>query len=268
MIKRIVIILLPMLAVLLLKFPLEAIFNSYGLSEGRSEYLAGIICRLLLVTIGIVLIRKMNFQQAAGLDTPFRIKNARAIVLPLLIFGAALYSNRSTYLIANQIDLMLFIVFVVSVGLAEELIFRGYLFPLIARHTKKIVLAMVLSSILFGSIHYINLFRQADNFSGITSQALFATCIGISFCGFLLRIQNIYVIGILHALFNLSFGSSQLKYMYDTPPTGSAESSDIASIITTLAVFGLIAVSGFVMKKWANDEVFFRKLLLKKEEIK
>jgi len=69
------------------------------------------------------------------------------------------------------------------VGLAEELAFRGFLFPYMAKYTGNILLSMVIASLIFGLSHYINLFKHPENIYGINTQVVFAFSMGMFFCG-------------------------------------------------------------------------------------
>lgn len=261
MFKHVAAILIGFVLLLALKIPIEQSLLNYDVSVGRSDLLAGLPSRILIVVVIIQLIKNKGFQNLFNLHSPFTVKYLPPVVFTLVIFLLALHANRFTYLEANAIDLIIFLLFSCLVGLAEELVFRNYLFPLIAQYTKKITLAMVISSIAFGLIHYINLYKYPDNFEGITSQVLLATCLGMYFCGLLLTTKNIYIVSVLHALFNISFGSSRLKYINAIDIPEQTTTTDMASIVATLTVFFLIAFSGWLLKRRADNKHFLEQLV-------
>ena len=248
--------------ILAFKLPIESLLLKLGLSEFESHHLAGIPSRVLIIVFSVFLIFKKNIQNVSGFSTPFKISNIQAVAFSLTIFLSVLYSKIDTFEDSGLSNIIIFLLSALLVGLTEEIAFRSLIFPLLAKQTNQIVLSMIVSSMIFGSVHYINLFKQPDNIAGISSQALLAFSIGMFFCGLLLRTRNIYVLGFLHFLFNISFGSGELKLLGESTVASTSSSFhwDFGSIVGTLTVFLLIAISGLVMKKLANDDEFLDEL--------
>jgi membrane protease YdiL (CAAX protease family) len=86
------------------------------------------------------------------------------------------------------------------VGWSEELAFRGVLFSAL-RTTVSIWPAMLLSSILFGSIHVLNGFGTGD-WSGAVVQAVSAAMSGLLFVAILIRTGSIIPAMVVHALWD------------------------------------------------------------------
>lgn len=100
------------------------------------------------------------------------------------------------------------LVSMLGVGLAEEIIFRGVLFNAYKEYfgdTKSgIFKTLFVSSVLFGSIHLINLISYPNLVVSTTAQVIYAT-----FYGFLMgivyyRSNNIWAVIILHCLVDFS----------------------------------------------------------------
>jgi membrane protease YdiL (CAAX protease family) len=155
---------------------------------------------------------------------------------------------------------------VVAVGILEEFVFRGIVFPLLIKsfQNKKNVLlwAAFISSFLFGSIHYVNLFEQPGNFVGITSQVFFATSIGVFFCGLMARTGNILIPAAVHALINFSFGAGVLKDGIGLLETAVESENGLNwnSIIPTSIFFIFIMLGGVFMLLKSNKSLLLRKL--------
>ncbi len=261
MIKQIVLFISLLLLILTLKIPIENVMLGLGFTEFNSRHIAGIPSRVFIILFSVYLIFKNKIYRASNLLTPYKAANLQALLIPLFLFLSALFANKTTFYNANIENILIFILSTLCVGFAEELAFRGFLFPYITKFTKNITLSMVISSLIFGLIHYINLFRAPENFYGITTQVVFAFSLGMSFCGLLLRTKNIYVLGVLHFLFNISFGNGELRELNQIIEMKERTPPDIPSITITLIVFALIAISGLVMKKMSNDNEFLEKLL-------
>jgi membrane protease YdiL (CAAX protease family) len=161
-------------------------------------------------------------------------------------------TNWSTYLNSNIELLILFSLSVSVVGIVEEFVFRGIIFPLFIRSSKTtdrpILISAVLSSLMFGIVHFFNIFSQPENIIGITSQVFFATSIGVFFCGLMVRTGNILIPIIIHALINFSFGAGELKqsmeYITDVENVSGVNWS---SIVPTTMFFSFIFIGGIYM---------------------
>ncbi len=93
----------------------------------------------------------------------------------------------------------------VAVGLYEELLFRGVLFPLFARafapNKRGLVLSIVFSSIIFGAVHLVNLFAGAGIIDTLL-QVVYSTLMG-GLCAFVLvQTHQIFFCVAVHTLFN------------------------------------------------------------------
>lgn len=160
---------------------------------------------------------------------------------------------------------MLFLCYTISVGLVEELVFRGVVFPLFMKGFLKskrpVLIAAVFSCFFFSALHFVNLFNQPENLIGITSQVFFALSIGVFFSGIMVRTQNIIVPIVLHILINLSFGSGELvNKVKDTTSVGQKTGVNWSSIIPTTIFFAFIFLSGVYMILKSDKKTIFNKL--------
>src|SRR5690606_2227881 len=124
-------------------------------------------------------------------------------------------------ILVSSFEKFLYLISCIATGFYEELFFRVLVFSLIWDYFRNkihdVLKSVLLSSLFFGLINFINLFKIQSY--AIVIQVLFAIGIGLLFQSILLRFKNILLIIGLHALINY-FG--MYKY-YLGFPSGNAE---------------------------------------------
>ena len=95
------------------------------------------------------------------------------------------------------------------VGGFEELAFRGFVFLLVLermkKNTKGAFLAILISSVLFGAVHIVNLFAGADPVS-VLLQIGYSSLIGALTSVVLIKTRNLWYCIVLHSLYNFCGG--------------------------------------------------------------
>jgi len=264
-IKTSILVLIGFLAFLWIEKPVRELLSLSLNDPVAAKHISGIFIRIILIVITALLIAKLRFSEFVGLKPWTRFKNAQAIIIPLSLIFAGIVSNGETYIKAGVKPLVLFILFTLTVGIAEEFAFRGIIFPLTIKAVRNwkrpILIGALLSSLMFGAVHFINLFSQPDNLIGITSQVFFAVAIGVFFCGLMVRTENILVPCLIHALVNYSFGAGELKQTLEETSTISETTGvNWNSLITTTIFFSFILVGGLYMILKSNPENILMKL--------
>lgn len=244
--------------------PLRELLLSFQMDDLTAKHSSGIVVRALLILLTFLLIKKLKFERFTGLTTLRKYRNLQAIIFPLVFISMGLFSNWKTYINAELFTLLLFIFFVITVGFLEELIFRGTIFPLCIKAFKNarrpILVGAIVSSSLFGIVHFFNLFSQPENLKGIISQVFFALSIGIFFSGLLVRTQNIIIPALIHAFVNFSFGSGELKAVVeDMSKVNEGMGINWSSIIPTTLFFSFIMAGGIYMILKSNTEGVLKK---------
>lgn len=194
----------------------------------------------MLMALGIVLLpgekfgalflgHKGNAALYLG-NTLFRVVGAVAAVLWICDLGFSLFRGRgkgalfalpflivaidnlpivslcrgTATLTASGGTVALFAVHCIAVGVFEELVFRGLIFPLVLRRaapTKKgILCAVLLSSALFGAVHLVNLFSSSP--VAVLMQVGYSFLVGCMCAVVLLLTRNVFACAGLHALYN------------------------------------------------------------------
>lgn len=105
----------------------------------------------------------------------------------------------------QAVDVILFAVYCLSIGLCEELIFRGILFTTFAdtfsKDKKGLIKAYILSSVLFGVLHILNVFYGAGFFPTVL-QVVYSTLTGGLFCFVFIKTGNVLCAAFIHAVYN------------------------------------------------------------------
>lgn len=264
-IKIAILVLVGFMAFLWLEKPTKEFFLFMNFDSQTAMQSAGILVRSVLIALSLFMIHRLKFIEFTGLNTWTKFQNMHAVIIPLAFISMGLVSNWGDYAQADYHLLILFMISTLAVGIVEELIFRGTLFPLFIKafknHKKSMLIAAILSNLIFGVVHFVNIFKQPENIIGITSQVFFALAIGVFFCGLMARTENILIPSFIHALINFSFGADELRPDVQQV-SKKIESTGIewSSVIPTTLFFAFIFVSGVYMISKANKTHLFSKL--------
>ena len=148
----------------------------------------------------------------------FPLGNKKILLLLLTIPGFLIAINNFPFvsylagdckITASAESIALYALICLGVGFFEELAFRGCAFMLVLKNRTqsrgKIFLAIFLSSVVFGLIHFVNLFFGASIFS-VALQICYSALIGALCSMVLLLTRNIWLCVILHATYNFCGG--------------------------------------------------------------
>lgn len=150
----------------------------------------------------------------------------------------------------SSIEVVLFLLHVLFVGIGEELLFRGILQNAMHEYfgedsLKKVYKAIILSSTLFGMVHLVNVFKGVTFLSAFF-QALVAIPVGVLLGAMYYRSnKNLWVCIIVHASVDMnSFIASGV--LSGTTITESINEMDYAQIITFIL---FVVVDMYVLRK-------------------
>lgn len=137
-------------------------------------------------------------------------------------------------------DWIIFLLSMFAVGLFEETTFRGFALNILLdrfHNSKRVIfLSLILSSILFGCIHFGNLLVGAP-LGSVFIQVISASILGIYFGAIYLRSGNLYVVIFLHALFD----AAQLM------TSGIFTSSTLVGNLSGYGLINLIGLTPFII---------------------
>lgn len=107
--------------------------------------------------------------------------------------------------IISPIYLPLFAIYVISIALVEELVFRGVLLNIVFQYTRRTklpyVFAVLISSAIFAAFHLFNLFIDFD-VVGVLLQVTYTFLIGCMFAVIQIKMGSVWYCVFFHALFN------------------------------------------------------------------
>lgn len=184
-------------AYLLLEGPLNRLLETLSLSPQFQAYLANLLLLLPLLIALYFLLIKLNLEKS------LTSKNKRIFLIPAayLVFTVAMSFN--AFSDALSPELLLFLFGLCLVGFTEEFLFRGIIFPKLTTAFSSVYLGAIASSFLFGIGHYINLIGNSEAINTVTSQVIYAFCIGIFMCGLFYKTKNLLVPALIHTILNL-----------------------------------------------------------------
>lgn len=173
-------------------------------------------------------------------------------LLPCLIIAidnfqfGAFFNGRLQLVRTNPIDFLLFALNCLSIGLFEEIIFRGIVFSVLAglfsKDRKGFLKTYVVSSVVFGLAHLLNGFSL-----GTILQVGYTILTGGLFAFCLIKTKNILCCALVHGVYNFC------GLLFDSQGLGNGIVFDTATVVTMLIVS--IVVGVFVLYKvWAYSE--------------
>ena len=146
---------------------------------------------------------------------PVSRKTPRALLWCIPCFLVIVANFPFTALISGEavIDrpdlIWLFVIKCLSIGLMEEMFFRGLMHTVIAerleKHPQRIFLSVLISSAVFGLWHLVNLF-SGSNVGGVMLQVGYSFLIGAMLAVVLIKTENLWLCVLLHALFDVGGG--------------------------------------------------------------
>ena len=233
-------------------FPLDSILHSMSFSDFHSEYVGLTIKMALIFIISYWIIVKTNIKDLAGLSPDYNWEFKGYNIIPMYLIALGVLSAMSYDLTQIQLqDVLLLLAACLTVGFAEEFLFRGLLQSMFLRkyYTQKngILLSVLFPAILFGLFHLINLTNN-DSVMAVLIQVVFATFIGFFFGVLVLKTNKIVPVAITHGLINFSFSIPFLPGVNAEEQAGFS----IAPIIITLP---LLIIGLLIVKRIKKEDV-------------
>ncbi|MEN8078756.1 CPBP family intramembrane glutamic endopeptidase [Clostridioides difficile] len=147
-----------------------------------------------------------------------------------------------------------FIITNISIGFFEEIIFRGLTLNLLINSNKNysIKKAIFISSLLFGLIHFINLFSSPYLILGTLSQVIYTFCLGILLSSIYIKSRNIFIPIFLHAFFNITGSFSEILL---APNISNKDINIISMLIPIIIMLPCI----FIGKNLINNKSYINK---------
>lgn len=181
------------------------------------------------------------------------------LCLPILVLSVIIALANATELIGTNVNvnnLMSLVIYVVLIGLFEEIFFRGIieneLLEKYSSNKKEILISIIISGVVFGAVHLTNLLAGQDLLTTMM-QFVQTTAIGILFGMVYYKTRNIWAMIFLHSFYDFSVLLSEVNLATDcgyasNVPISITAASMVASIILSL-IYLLYSASIFEEKK-------------------
>ena len=171
--------------------------NSYCMQNfGTEDYRSTIINTIFSIAL-IILMRMLKRTSYYGLTKVTNLKQYLYFIPLLLIASVNLWNGIN---INNSTSEVIFhILTMINVGFLEEIIFRGFLFKMMAKDNIK--RAIIVSAITFGIGHIINLFNGAELIPTLI-QICYAISIGYLFVIIFYKSKSLIPCIMTHSLIN------------------------------------------------------------------
>lgn len=247
--NQLILFMMVLLAILIGREYLTNILFKQEITSYQAHTFLSIGSNLLITLLSIILIQKNKLSEIAGIKN-IRLKKKHLLIFPVmylvLLNGLIMDEINRELLIPN---IILFVIYSLSIGVAEELSVRGFLQSHFIWHfgfTKKsIVVSVLISSLFFGLLHIIKFDKGV--YGGL-SQVGYATFIGIMFGMLLLITRRIYPLIIIHAI--VDFVGDFDTIGIDMKKTISESISLEDAILIILLVSPCLLYGIFMMKKY------------------
>lgn len=190
------------------------ITNSYCMNNFGLEDVRTLIANILLIVLIVAFVLLNKLSKYLGL-THFPKPKQYLYFIPLVILMAVnLIGGINIKLSVTEV--VIYMVSMMCVGFLEEIIFRGFLFQMIAKDNIKA--AIIVTSITFGIGHIINLLNGAELIPTLL-QICYAITTGYLFAVILVKSKSIWPQIITHSVVNaLSvFNAENFITMYISP---------------------------------------------------
>lgn len=153
---------------------------------------------ITLVTILLIWINKEKVSSRYGLTKGCFTQKAYLYFIPLIVTVSVNFWGgvRIQY---TFLETVLYVISMLSVGIIEEIIFRGFLFKALSKDNVKV--AIIVSSLTFGFGHIINLVSGAELLSTLL-QIAYATAAGFSFTIIFYKSGSLLPCIIAHSVMN------------------------------------------------------------------
>jgi membrane protease YdiL (CAAX protease family) len=214
-----------------------------ALSQWSSELITAIVLAVFLSLLGWW--REIGFTRINKGGIKFLIP---IVLLALIILNLAWVMDESgKWLFGFETPLQLFALLSVMLllGFVEEGVFRGVFFYGLSTKLTPLF-TVILSAVIFGLFHFVNLFTGADFISTIY-QVIHAGAMGFLYASLRLRLGAIWPLMIMHAFWDFT--------LFTLGSTNSKEATENISIIQGLGIALPALLYGiFVYWRWSKSK--------------
>lgn len=207
--KKSILLCIGIVIVYLIVYNLLGIIASsvFSITKENSPFWDTIIYAIMIIFLCFIM-KKTNKtyvleEKGKGFKNGLRVGKF-LVVFESIIAVCSFISNVGGNSLRPIIQILFFIISVTGTGLTEEFLFRGIVQNILLdtygrKEKKSIITGIMISSLIFGTMHLINIFSGVS-VNGAIIQALSTISIGFYFGAVYVRCKNIWSVAFLHAL--------------------------------------------------------------------
>ncbi|HSR21242.1 MAG TPA: CPBP family intramembrane glutamic endopeptidase [Anaerolineales bacterium] len=207
-----------------------------GRALGVAEQPVRVLAAAATTVVPLLIVRSMGWWKDAGfVDTT---RNVYALIVPLIVMLTPLV-YRGTVQIGAQAAFVGLLA-VLFTGISEEVVYRGlFIRAFLPRGRWQ---AVLVPAVLFGAAHIVQSLGGGWTLQDNVVQMLNAFVIGVLYGAVRLRINNLWPLIIIHALYDLFWGASGLS-------TGAYTLSDVPLGLFVLTWIPSLIAAYLIMRK-------------------
>lgn len=270
--KRLWPVILKVLGVLIVfEFALELIIAFTGgtvldmLSKGK--YTQGFVAEGIAIAVVLILVL-LSKEISIFKRKRLKFKEAIKLGMPMLVIAIVLFLSNVSELTLSEINwynLISLIIYTAAIGFYEEVLYRGFVVNKLIKNNsdskKKILFAIIGSSLIFSSAHLTNLLVGQDVLTTI-AQVIQTFGLGVLLGSVYLVSDNIWSVIFLHGFYDFAAMLSDVNlikdcgYVNNLPFSITIQSVVISLILTLIYIlYSKMILKESTLKQLANEEV-------------
>ena len=215
---------------------------------------------LLFALVMLYLRKRLNILKPHGKSIIYGIKRGIPIFVVSLIslLGSLIGISGEELNIPNLISL---IILAITIGMAEEFFFRGFIqeeiVEVYGKTRKQVIISIIISGVIFGLVHLSNVLSNQDVITTIM-QVLQASSLGILLGSIYFITKNIWTVVFLHSFYDFSILLGEVNSYKDCINNPEVSSIMLLFIVIGTVVYSIIYLVGAYLnlqKRHVNESV-------------
>lgn len=219
-------------------------------SDLLTKYCMGIGVRAFGILVIVLIMLKSNMLKTFT----YKLKLKAVLISWMFIIYIIANIEIGDFSHTNVLTVVCMMVEAMTIGIFEEFVFRGTMFPMflkmMGQKRNGVLLAVLSSSIVFGLFHLSNLLTGAS-VAGTLTQVVYSSIIGIAFSALLLRTNmNLIWCSILHGLFDMASGFGDFVNVAEESKEAASQTVSMLPYLLNLALFIPLLIYGlFIIRR-------------------
>lgn len=234
------------------------IYNTLFFGKYNTMFISE-IALLLFVLVVLIIRKRIGILTFKGKKFWYSVKRG----MPILVISLIVLVGNLLGLVGSEVNipnLCSLIILAITVGMAEEFFFRGFIqneiTDIYGNNRKQVIISVVISGVIFGLVHISNIFSQ-DVITTLM-QVLQASALGILLGSVYFITKNIWAVVFLHGFYDFAIMIGEVNSYKDC--INSADVSIIMLIFTLFVslVYVFIYLVGAYLnlqKRYVNEYV-------------